>query len=203
MLRSAHPVPTEWVTARIGRVFTSVPVSPNTWTLLSIVPALAGLYALATGWLVGGLVLFAVAGFIDVIDGAVARARDQTSAYGAYLDGMVDRIVEAMLLVGLMLFGYPDWVLPGWLWLALVLFFGTTMTAFARAYADHRGIVTQPDDHAAMGGLLERAERLLLVYASMLLWFISPILATYTIALTATLGAITVGQRMHYARTVA
>lgn len=188
------------LTGRIGQLFAPVPISPDTWTVLSLLPALGGFYVLVQGSILAGLGLFAVAGFVDVIDGAVARERGETTAFGAYLDGMVDRFVEATLLFGLMLFGYPDWLLPGWLWLVLLLFFGTTMTSFARAYADHRGVVTDPDRLAAMGGLLERAERILLVFASMVAWLVEPRLATYVVALATVLAAVTVFQRMTHAR---
>ena len=184
------------ITGRIGRYAAVIPLSPNGWTLLSLLPAGLGVGALLVEELAIAIVLFALAGAIDAIDGAVARARDEASAVGAYLDGMVDRVVEAALLFGLMLFGYPDWIVPGWMWLALLLFFGTAMTSFARAYADHRNVVTDPAQLADLGGLLERAERLLLIVSSMLVWFIDPLFATYVIALGVGLAVVTVIQRM-------
>ena len=191
------------VTRWLGRRAAMVPLSPNGWTLLALLPAGLGLVALSAGEVLVGLIAFSVAGAIDAIDGAVARAKGLESHVGAYLDGMVDRFVEAALLIGLMLLGYPDWILPGWLWLVLVLFFGTGMTSFARAYADHRGIVTDPGTLASMGGVLERAERLLLVYVSMIGYMLDPIWATYTIALGAVLAILTVIQRMYVAFTTA
>ena len=184
------------LTGRVGRYAAVIPLSANAWTLLALLPAALGVGALLAEELAIAIVLFAVAGAIDAIDGAVARARDEVSDVGAYLDGMVDRVVEAALLFGLMLFGYPDWVVPGWMWLALLLFFGTAMTSFARAYADHRNVVTDPAQLADLGGLLERAERLLLIVASMLVWFIDPLFATYVIALGVGLAVVTVIQRM-------
>ena len=200
VLKTLRPRSVELLVDRVGRLFGAVPITPNTWTLLSLVPAIGGLYALFQGMMLVGLGLFAIAGFLDVVDGAVARERGSATNFGAYLDGMTDRFVEASLLIGLMLFGYPDWLLPGWLWLTLLLFFGTAMTSFARAYADHQGVVRDPERLNAMGGILERAERLLIVFASMVLWFVDPLLATYTIVLATILSVVTVIQRMAHAR---
>lgn len=203
VLKSRRPAAIGRLTTAVGRTFARVPVSPNTWTLLSLLPAVGGLYALVQGALAVGLGLFAAAAFVDVVDGAVARELDAATPFGAYLDGMTDRFVEAALLFGLMLFGYQDWLVPGWLWLASLLFFGTTMTSFARAYADHQGVVTDPDRLDAMGGLLERAERVLLVFVSMVAWFVEPALATSVIAFATVLAAITLVQRMAHVRKAA
>ena len=181
---------------KIGIAFSQIPISPNKWTLISLLPAIAGLYFLLQHELAYALGLFLLAAAMDAIDGGVARVMGRVTNYGAYLDGMADRFVEAALLFGLMLFGYPAWLVPGWMWLSGMLFFGTTMTTFSRAYADHRKVVTDPEQLTKIGGILERAERLILIFASMVLFFVQPIYATYVMAFGVFLAAITVLQRM-------
>ncbi len=197
MMKKVFKKETEKITACVGRFFARVPISPNAWTIISLLVAVLGFAALALRGMFFGLVLFFLAGAVDAIDGAVARATKKTTRLGAYLDGMADRFVEALLIFGLMAFGIPEFVIPGYAWLALLLFFGTCMTSYARAYADHRKVIDEKEIEK-MGGALERAERLMLIFAGMVAWFINPICATYVIALTSLLAFITVVQRVEF-----
>jgi len=175
-------------------------LSPNTWTLLSLVPALLGLAALIIHQLAYGLVFFALSAFIDIVDGTVARATNQATDRGAFIDGVVDRYVELLLYLGLLLYvGRGEFLnLPNEAWF-MVLIFGALMTSFVRAYADHRGIVTDPDELKRMGGLLERLERLMLLYAGMFLGLFHTEWLMAVIAITAVLANATVLQRIVFA----
>ncbi len=175
-------------------------LSPNTWTLLSLVPALLGLAALIMHLLAYGLVFFALSAFIDIVDGTVARATNQATDRGAFIDGVVDRYVELLLYLGLLLYvGRGEFLnLPNEAWF-MVLIFGALMTSFVRAYADHRGIVTDPDELKRMGGLLERLERLMLLYAGMFLGLFNTEWLMAVIAITAVLANATVLQRIVFA----
>ncbi len=175
-------------------------LSPNTWTLLSLVPALLGLATLIIHQLAYGLVFFALSAFIDIVDGTVARATNQATDRGAFIDGVVDRYVELLLYLGLLLYvGRGEFLnLPNEAWF-MVLIFGALMTSFVRAYADHRGIVTDPDELKRMGGLLERLERLMLLYAGMFLGLFNTEWLMAVIAITAVLANATVLQRIVFA----
>lgn len=145
-------------------------LSPNAWTVLALAVACGGFFALAGHRLLLGFLLFLLSGFLDMVDGAVARATGKTSTAGAFLDGVLDRYVEALLILGLLFYLGPEasFFIPVSAWIA-ILIFGATMTSFVRAYADHRGLVEDQKILAKeMGGLLERAERLILVYAGMI-----------------------------------
>ena len=175
-------------------------LSPNTWTLLSLVPALLGLAALIMHLLAYGLVFFALSAFIDIVDGTVARATNQATDRGAFIDGVVDRYVELLLYLGLLLYvGRGEFLnLPNEAWF-MVLMFGALMTSFVRAYADHRGIVKDPAELKRMGGLLERLERLMLLYAGMFLGLFHTEWLMAVIAITAVLANATVLQRIVFA----
>jgi len=187
-------------TDRLAGGLARLGLSPNTWTLLSLVPALFGLAALIMHQLAYGLVLFALSAFIDIVDGTVARATNQATDRGAFIDGVVDRYVELLLYIGLLLYvGRGEFMnLPNEAWF-MVLMFGALMTSFVRAYADHRGIVTDPDDLKRMGGLLERLERLMLLYAGMFLGLFNTEWMMAVIAITAVLANATVLQRIIFA----
>ncbi|HWQ19303.1 MAG TPA: CDP-alcohol phosphatidyltransferase family protein [Methanotrichaceae archaeon] len=175
-------------------------IHPNIWSTLALGLALAGAASLAWHSLLAGLAFFVLSGIIDMIDGAVARATKTASARGAFLDGVLDRYVEALLSLGLMIYLGPSEFLgvSMQLWI-LALLFGSVMTAFVRAYADHRGIVKDPELQKRMGGLLERAERLMLIYLGMVLGLHSTSWLQYVIVLVAVLSNATAVQRVLFA----
>ena len=194
MLKSRLP------TERTDRVlcwFSALGLGPNHWTMLSLVPASAGLLALASHRLAAGLVLFAASGFIDMVDGAVARATNSSTASGAFIDGVLDRYVELFLCLGLTLYLGPEanLLLPIPFWMVLMIF-GSVMTSFVRAYADHRGVVKDPLLQKRMGGLLERAERLMVLYLGMLLGIFNESWLVWAIIVVAVLSNITAVQRI-------
>jgi len=85
--------------SKMGNVLAAIPLTPNHWTILSVLIALCGGIIIAlTGNFIAGIILFALSAVFDAVDGAVARARKQTSKYGGFLDGIADRFVEAILL---------------------------------------------------------------------------------------------------------
>lgn len=157
-------------TDRLVKPLVGLGLSPMGWTMLAILPALAGLFMLYRHSLMWGLIFFALAGAVDLVDGAVARTMNQVTVLGAYVDGVLDRYVEFLLYLGLMLYLGPEkfFGLPGYIWMMLLLF-GALMTTFVRAYADHRGLVKDQAELKRMGGILERGERLAMLYLGMLL----------------------------------
>lgn len=197
MLKTNFSEFAEQTSIRIGLLFSRIPLTPNQWTILSILPAIVGFFALVNGEMALAIALFAFSALIDAIDGGVARVTRAVTNLGAYLDGIFDRIIEGLLLFGLMFSGFvSDYYLPSYAWLALLLFAGTVFTSYARAYADHRKALTDEKKLRRMSGLLERPERLILVFAGMVLWFVQPIYLTYAIAAAAVLSCITVLQRI-------
>ena len=86
-------------TDRLAGGLARLGLSPNAWTMLSLVPALAGMVALVYGRLAWGLVLFSLSAFIDIVDGTVARVTHQSTTKGAFIDGVVDRYVEMLLYI--------------------------------------------------------------------------------------------------------
>jgi archaetidylinositol phosphate synthase len=147
-----------------------------------------------------GLALFAISGFIDMVDGAVARTTGTASTRGAFVDGVLDRYVEALLSLGLMIYldGREYFFIPVQIWI-FILLFGSLMTSFVRAYADHRGLVKDQEKLKKMGGLIERAERLILLYMGMALGMYDPDLLGWAVVAVALLSNATVLQRMIFA----
>ncbi|HPA97273.1 MAG: CDP-alcohol phosphatidyltransferase family protein [Methanothrix sp.] len=186
-------------TDRLAGGLAALGLSPNAWTMLSLFPAVAGMAALIQGRLAWGLLLFSLSAFIDIVDGTVARVTGQASIKGAFIDGVVDRYVELLLYLGLLAYlGRGEFLgLPREIWFML-LFFGSLMTTFVRAYADHRGLVKGEAELKKMGGLLERFERLMLLYAGMLLGLFNTEWLMAVVALTALLANLTALQRIAF-----
>ncbi|MDD1740966.1 MAG: CDP-alcohol phosphatidyltransferase family protein [Methanothrix sp.] len=187
-------------TDRLAGGLAALGLSPNAWTLLSLLPAVAGMAALIHGRLGWGLLLFSLSAFIDIVDGTVARVTGQASIKGAFIDGVVDRYVELLLYLGLLFYlGSGQFLgLPRELWFMLLIF-GSLMTTFVRAYADHRGLVKGEAELKRMGGLLERFERLMLLYAGMFLGLFDPEWLMAVIVLAAVLANLTALQRIAFA----
>jgi len=84
---------------------------PNILSLLRIalIPVLIGCYFLpsetASIW---ATIVFAIASLTDWLDGYLARKWDQTSAFGAFIDPVADKLIVAIALV-LVLYKTPEW----------------------------------------------------------------------------------------------
>jgi phosphatidylglycerophosphate synthase len=186
------------VQSSIGKALAIIPLTPNQWTVLSLFVAIAaGIMIAFSGNLVFGLALFALAGMMDLIDGAVARARGEVSALGGFIDGVVDRFVEAVFLFSFMFVPLPSVLgIDAKIWLASLVFLGTCMPSFIRAYADHKGVLKR-EEALALGGIFERSERIgLLVLGLAAGIFFSMGFFVYSIILASALSLVTIVQRL-------
>ena len=202
MLKSSYPKKANKISTKIGLFFSKFHLTPNEWTVLSLLPAILGFYALLFKHMGLGFFFFLFAGFFDAIDGAVARVTKNFTNLGGYLDGLTDRIVEGFLFSGLILFGLPNIVIlkystPAYLWIALTLFVGSVLVSYARSYAYQKGLLNEKTAKK-MPGVLERTERLWLVGIGMLLYYVDPVYTTYMIFITFILSVITFLQRVWF-----
>ncbi|VVC02528.1 Bifunctional IPC transferase and DIPP synthase [Candidatus Bilamarchaeum dharawalense] len=183
----------------IGSILTILPLSPNQWTVLSLLIAIIGGYIIAIkSDLILGLLFFALAAAVDAIDGAVARARNQVSNLGGFIDGLVDRFVEAIFLFSLMFYPLPTIFVDANIWLAGVIFLGTCMPSFVRAYADHKGIISR-EKALALGGICERSERLIIVIVGLVVGISYSLeFFIYSLMLVILLSLITILQRLFF-----
>ncbi|AUN94386.1 CDP-diacylglycerol--glycerol-3-phosphate 3-phosphatidyltransferase [Pseudazoarcus pumilus] len=89
---------------------------PNTLTLMRIalIPLFVGVFYLPAAWLtdlqmnVIATVLFVLAAITDWLDGYLARSLGQTSAFGAFLDPVADKLMVAAALIVLVQLGRVD-----------------------------------------------------------------------------------------------
>jgi len=191
---------TEYISIRIGIILSRFGIPPNLWTLMALISALFGFIALCYNKLPCALILFIISGVMDGIDGAVARVTGRVTSLGAFLDGVTDRYTEFLLYLGLLLYLQNfeiKFFVPTSIWISLLIF-GSIMPSFIRAYADHRNVVTDENEQRRMGGILERPERLLLIYIGMFMGCFNNLWFIYIIALTSVFANITAFQRLYF-----
>lgn len=179
---------------KLGMVFSKIPLTPNQWTLLSLVPAILAAYFLTKEYFLTAGTLFFVALFIDWIDGSVARVVGRATAKGAYIDTIVDRYVEGIVIFGLLFASLPDFFIPVYGWV-FVMLFGFLMTTYAKAASTEK--VVMKEEHK--GSFLNRAERTVILLIGILLGAIQPIYLTYVIAALAILTNLSAIQRIYRA----
>ena len=172
------------VLEKIGRGFASTGLSPNFWTGVGLVFALASavVYAVidaAEFGLIFGGVLLLISGFFDMVDGQVARVTGKTSLKGSYLDSMFDKIAEVAIFLGILIGGYAE---PYLVLLAIAL---SLLVSYARAKSDIIHIKLQGI------GIGERAERLLVIAIVGIIGFMD-----YAVMIVIVIAGIALIQRM-------
>ncbi|MDD5163511.1 MAG: CDP-alcohol phosphatidyltransferase family protein [Candidatus ainarchaeum sp.] len=182
---------------KIGVICSKVPLSANQWTLVSLIPAIIAVYFLVKEQFLAAAILFFISAAIDLVDGSVARVTGTVSKFGAYLDTIVDRYVEGMIVFGLLFASLPEFFIPAYAWIFLY-FFGSLMTTYAKASAKEKELVIEGKE--LKGGILERAERLIILFVGILLAVINPLYLVFVLIILAVLSNITALQRILLAK---
>src|SRR5215472_8854086 len=82
----------------MGRALTRVGVSPDAVTVLGAAGLVAGAVVFAArGQLVAATIVITLSCLLDVVDGAMARARGMTTRFGALLDSAMDRVADGAI----------------------------------------------------------------------------------------------------------
>ena len=162
-------------------------VKPNTITTLSLV--VSGLAAAAYSLKLPIVGAFGIlgSGFIDMLDGAVARATSTATRFGAVYDHVLDRYAEFAILTGIGLGGFVDWI-----WVTFALF-GMVMASFVRAKAESVGGLK-----SCTVGVAERQEKLILLLIGSFLEPFFSIALPICVVTVGVLSHVTVIQRLRY-----
>jgi CDP-diacylglycerol--glycerol-3-phosphate 3-phosphatidyltransferase len=162
----------------VARALVHARVRPNQLSLCGLVASCLAALTLALGYPRSGGLLLAVAGALDILDGAVARAARQTSAFGAFLDSVLDRYSDLLVLGGvIVLFARRGAVSD--LVIGLLALAGTVMVSYTRARAESVGVECRV-------GIMERGERLLTLIAGALLDLLAPAMWLLAVGANAT-----------------
>jgi archaetidylinositol phosphate synthase len=179
----------------LAQAFIWLHISPNLISILAF--SVACLAAVLLSWyhcVIGyGLLVF-VAGVLDGVDGEVARRTNRVSLAGGFLDSMLDRVADVVVLVPFLWLPtpFPQLGLNWWWVIAGVT--GVLLVSYTRSRAQAAGVVDTDV------GLAARSERLfILVVASLLAFLYLPILYLGLI-LVAVFSHLTVVYRVLYYR---
>lgn len=158
-------------------------LSPNHVTMIGFLVSMVSAYAFfaSNAAVGGGLLLFA--GLFDILDGAVARISGRVTKWGGVLDSTLDRYSDIIIISGIILGGLCD---AFW---GLLSIMGSVMVSYVRARGEVEGV------KLSSVGLMERAERMVLIAISAIIGY------TWAgIILLAILTNVTVCQRLIHVR---
>lgn len=171
----------------VARLLVRAGIHPNVLTAFGVVLyGIAGAYAAVGRWWLS-VVWAIVGGFLDGLDGLVAREGGQRSRFGAVLDSSCDRLTEILWFGGLLVY-FLRMPHPSTLGVLLVVsaLTGGIMVSYVKARAEGMGFECRR-------GFLQRPERLLLFGGCLVS---GPRVMPWGLALLALAAYITATQRL-------
>jgi len=161
--------------------------SPNFYTFLTLLAGFAAAYAVFSGRFILGISLVLLSGFFDLLDGAVARAIQGTTKWGAMADSVTDKVTEIAIYFALAFY-------------STALYLGATLaitTFMLSSYiSKHAGALGAKQG----GGLLERKERIFLIIVGLIAIYFDVIYMAYILYVIAVASTLTALQRLNRTR---
>jgi CDP-diacylglycerol---glycerol-3-phosphate 3-phosphatidyltransferase len=144
----------------VGVTLTRTKITPDHLTVVGLLFSIAAAVSIGAGYLRVGLLLVIAAALPDLLDGALAKASNVSSQRGAFFDSTVDRITDSFMLGGVAWYladtrGGTAAVLP------FAIMAVSSLISYQRAKAEALGL-------HAKGGLMERAERIVVLCVGLL-----------------------------------
>ena len=158
-------------------------LTPDHLTWMGLLVAVGAAVAVGAGELRLGLLLVVLAALPDLLDGALAKATNSSSQRGAFFDSTIDRFADALL------FGGQAWHFAStesahMALLPFAVMALSSVISYMRAKAESLGL-------DAKGGLMERAERIIMLCLGLLF----PVLLIPILWVMLALIAVTAVQR--------
>ena len=180
MLQSLRPL----LTKILNPIARNLNINPNIVTVISPFIALLAAYGFANHDLILGCIAILMSGFLDVMDGAIARFHGKASKFGAFLDSTMDRFADAIIYIGIIFEGYCDW------FVGVLAIHSAICVSYVRSRAESQGVECNI-------GIAERAVRMIILMVGAIIgYFAGDIYFTYIIYILVILSYFTVGQRV-------
>ena len=180
MLQSLRPL----LTKILNPIARNLNINPNIVTVISPFIALLAAYGFANHDLILGCIAILMSGFLDVMDGAIARFHGKASKFGAFLDSTMDRFADAIIYIGIIFGGYCDW------FVGVLAIHSAICVSYVRSRAESQGVECNI-------WIAERAVRkIILMVGAIIGYFAGDIYFTYIIYILVILSYFTVGQRV-------
>ncbi len=153
-------------TQPVGRALVRLHVTADVLTAVGLVMSAVTGVVVASGHLVWGIVLLFPTGLPDLFDGPVAKVSGTASVRGAFFDSVADRVADTLILGGI------SWYLVvrhhgTAALLPFAILAVTQLISYQRAKAELLGL-------SAKGGLMERAERFIILGVCFMAGAVSP-----------------------------
>jgi CDP-L-myo-inositol myo-inositolphosphotransferase len=152
------------ISTRISMAISQLRPNPGAISFIALLLCAIGSSLLALGKGIAGGVLVQLASVVDGVDGEVARLQYRTSAWGALVDGVLDRIGDAMVVAGLAIWAVRGGMIgDAWaIGLAVGALAGSLLSMATKDRIRALGMREAPEDRSRLllGG---RDARLLLV----------------------------------------
>jgi CDP-diacylglycerol--glycerol-3-phosphate 3-phosphatidyltransferase len=169
-----------WLLDKIVGALAATGINPNMLTLIGLVVNFWAAVLFATGLFKTAAIVILIAGFLDMLDGQVARRQNRVTAFGAFYDSTLDRYSDMALYMGLLVYyavnGRTSYVILG-----AVATAGSVMVSYARARAESLIPLCKV-------GFMERPERMVLLIIGGLFDRMAPVL--WVIAIVSTITVI-------------
>ena len=153
--------------APIGRGLRRAGITPDVLTASGLIISAITAWLIAIGELRWAVLGIALSGLVDLLDGSVARTSGLASPRGSFFDSVADRVSDALVLGGC------AWYLVGegghLVMLPLAALGLSMLISYERAKAEALG-------YDARGGLMERAERMVLLGVALFFHLLVPAL---------------------------
>jgi CDP-diacylglycerol--glycerol-3-phosphate 3-phosphatidyltransferase len=191
MLNPLRPAMTRVFTP-VGKLLARTPITPNAVTVIGTVGVAGGALGLfPIGELFPGAFTCTIFVFLDMLDGVLARLKGTSGTWGAFLDSTMDRIADAGIFSGLVIWfmlGGRNPLLAG---VSLFCLVAGNLVSYVKARAEGLGLRCDV-------GLIERPERMLI---SLIAVGVSGLGVPYILNIglwaLAAGSAFTFGQRVH------
>ena len=109
-------------------------INPNIITIAGLLMSVVAAYMFARGDLLLGGVFIALSGFVDMLDGVIARKNRSTTPFGGVLDSTMDRFSDAIIFIGIIAGGFIDW------FIGILTILASFTVSYVRARAESEGI---------------------------------------------------------------
>jgi len=157
------------------RILGRIGFKPWHFTLLGFLFSIVYLYAITCNSIALSILFLLASGFMDVVDGALAKALGTVSKSGAYLDSMIDRLEDIVYYVGFIILGFNKYIVSFALGLTITL-------TYSKARLENLGIANPRIS------LFERSDRIVILALILALYIFSAeasktLLNLYTLAL--------------------
>jgi CDP-diacylglycerol--glycerol-3-phosphate 3-phosphatidyltransferase len=181
-----------WYYHPIAEFLNRIGIRPNSVTLIGLAGTVGVAILIAFGHMTWAGILLLVMGPVDAMDGALARLRNEASAWGAFVDSVTDRYSELFLFLGFLLYFMLNPNALG-IVLAYLAAAGSVLVSYVKARADASKL-------DANVGLLTRVERYIVIIPGLIFSSLYPPLLLVALAIIAIFANFTALQRIFRVR---